>query len=78
MKQGRADHSGPAGRKIEPRSQSINPGYADSIGQSFGNHASDGCGDMPFKTTPMNDGRGTISAPMAGTKTHKGGSQGSY
>jgi hypothetical protein len=75
MKQGRADRSGPADRKIEPRSTAINPGGVDAMGQVFGNHASDGHITNARYGTPLDAGRG-YSAPGIGTTVHKSGSQG--
>lgn len=76
MKQGRADVSGPADRKVEPRSKAINPGYADGIGQSYGNHATE-AGTSNYKGPAESAGRG-YSAPSIGQKSHPGGSQGKY
>lgn len=73
--QGRASRSGPAGQKIEPRSQGINPGGVSQIGTSIGNHAERG--DTNYRGAAMDAGRG-YHAPSIGSKTHKGGSQGSY
>ena len=76
MKQGRAGISGPADRKIEPRSTAINPGGVANLGRAHGNHASDSPhGTFTPKITPMDAGRG-YSAPNIGTSVHKSGSQG--
>jgi hypothetical protein len=77
MKQGRASISGPLDRKIEPISRAINPGAVGNLGTSLGNHATDGNGDMPFKQTPADAGRG-YKAPGIGGKRHDRGSQGRY
>lgn len=76
MKQGRADSSGPAGRKIEPRSKAINPGAVGNLGIMQGNHAMDS-GTFKPNITPMDAGRG-FSAPGIGNKRHDRGSQGKY
>jgi len=77
MKQGRASHSGMGSTKIEPRSHAVNPSGAGNLGIMRGNHASDGNGDMPFKSIPLYEGRG-LQAPMVGQTNHKAGSQGKH
>jgi hypothetical protein len=76
MKQGYADRSGPSGRKIEPRSEGINPGAVSRLGNKVGNHSTDN-GKILNDYTPTSEGRG-YHAPGIGAKSHKGGSQGSY
>lgn len=73
--QGRADRSGPGAQKIEPRSQGINPGGVSQIGTSIGDHSEKG--DTNYRGESVDAGRG-YRAPGIGSKTHKGGSQGSY
>lgn len=63
-------------RKSEPRSMAVNPGYADSLGQHFGNHDMEE-GTFTPRITPMDAGRG-YSAPGIASTTHKRGSQGRY
>lgn len=75
MKQGRADSSGPRDQKIEPRSQAINPGGVSQIGTSIGNHSDKGTSNYAGES--LDAGRG-YHAPGIGSKSHKGGSQGSY
>lgn len=67
MKQGRATSSGPADQKVEPKSQAINPHSVADIGikQSY------------VRSEPMYIGRG-IEAPLAGSDTHRSGSQGKH
>lgn len=74
MKQG-TGNSKSGSQKIEPRSTFVNPGAVANLGNMQGNHSEKG--DMPFRTTPMNAGRG-YSAPGIGTTTHKNGSQGKH
>lgn len=74
MKQG-TSHQSNSGRKVEPSSKGINPGYADSLGQHFGNHSERG--DFTLRITPEDAGRG-YRAPGIGTTSHKHGSQGKY
>lgn len=75
MTQGRANSSGPGSQKIEPRSTGINPAGVSQIGTSIGNHTDEG--DTNYRGESINEGRG-YRAPAIGSKTHKGGSQGSY
>lgn len=75
MTQGRAGSSGPGSQKIEPRSTAINPGGVSQIGTSIGDHSDKG--DTDYRGEPISGGRGYM-APSIGSKTHKGGSQGSY
>lgn len=76
MKQGQASSSGSGSQKIEPRSQAVNPGAVSYLGNKLGNHVTDG-GTVSGGETPWDAGRG-YRAPGIGSKTHKGGSQGSY
>lgn len=73
--QGRASRSGPGSQKIEPRSSAINPGGVSQIGTAIGNHSDKGT--SPYSGDAINEGRG-YRAPEIGSKTHRGGSQGSY
>lgn len=73
--QGRADRFGPAGQKIDPRPQAINPGGVSQIGISIGDHSEKG--DTNYRGESMNAGRG-YRAPSIGSKTHNSGSQGNY
>ena len=66
MKQGQASHSGMGSTKVEPKSQAVNPGGVDQMGQA-----------TAFRKTEIYEGRG-LKAPMATSTTHKGGSQGRY
>lgn len=75
MMQGRASVSGPADRKIEPRSSAVNPGGAGNIGLAQGNHAEEGT--FTPRITPLYTGRG-YEAPAIATTSHKCGSQGKY
>ena len=75
MKQGRADRSGAGSRYSAPSSKAINPGGADAIGQSFGNHSAEGTGRLVV--TPLDAGRG-YSAPGISSTTHPRGSQGRH
>jgi hypothetical protein len=76
MKQGQASRTDRYG-KVEPRSRAIGPANISQLGNVLGNHVT-GKGEI-FKGAPepYDIGRG-YSAPMNRTKTHKGGSQGSY
>lgn len=78
-KQGRADVSGRHDQKIEPISKGVNPGAVSYLGAKLGNHVTDKSGAIARDggATPWNAGRG-YHAPGIGSKTHKGGSQGSY
>jgi hypothetical protein len=75
MKQGRATISGRLDGKVDPSAKAINPGAVANLGTMQGNHAD--AGDMPFKSTPMDAGRG-YSAPGIASTTHKCGSQGKH
>lgn len=67
-KQGQATHSSVGSTKQEPVSRGINPGGADALGQKIGRGTS----------TPLYSGERGLKAPMVGTTTHKGGSQGEH
>lgn len=75
MKQGQASESGPADRKMEPTSRTVNPGGAGNIGLAQGDHAD--CGDFTPRITPLYAGRG-YEAPAIRSTTNKSGSQGKY
>lgn len=75
MIQGRASVSGPADRKVEPRSKAINPGGAGNIGLAQGNHVEDGT--FTPRITPLDAGRGYL-APAIRTTSSKSGSQGKF
>lgn len=75
MKQGRASTGDMKGMKTDPAAKAINPGAVANMGNHQGNHSDKG--DMPFKTTSMDAGRG-YSAPSIGSTTHSRGSQGKH
>lgn len=75
MNQGRASVSGPADRKVEPKSTAVNPGGVANLGLAQGNHA-DGK-DFTPRITPLYAGRG-YEAPAITSTSHKCGSQGKY
>lgn len=75
MKQGSAP-TVQSGHKVEPSSHSISPSYVAQMGNMKGNHVMEK-GDIPFKTTQMEQGQ-TLAAPMAGTTCHACGSQGRH
>lgn len=68
MKQGRASSSMMGSTKQEPVSKAVNVSAVAQIGIKEVNIGR-------AKSLPMYEGRG-LSAPMAGTSTHKAGSQG--
>lgn len=67
MKQGKATTSVVGSTKQEPVSKAVNVKAAANIGLAAGKGP----------PTPMYEGRG-LKAPMAGTSTHKAGSQGKH
>lgn len=75
-KQGRADISGPADRKVEPSTKDVNPGGVSNLGRAHGNHATD-TGTFKPQITPMYNGRGYEAPPIRNT-SNKSGSQGRY
>ena len=78
MKQGRASISGKHDQKVEPVPYAKSPGGVGNIGVSTGNHImGDGVVRADGGRTPVDMGRG-YRAPGIESKTHKGGSQGSY
>lgn len=72
-KQGRADRSGSAGRKVEPNSRAVSPCGVSELGSALGNVA----GGRRITSEPLYEGKG-YKAPMAGATNHKGGSQGRH
>ena len=75
MKQGQASSSGPASRKIEPRSHGVNPGAVADLGNMKGNHSDNG--DHAFVQRPWAT-VGYSAPPVKGKKINPNGSQGSY
>jgi len=75
MKQGRASHSGMGSTKTEPVSRAVPPAAPAHMGIMRGNHAD--TGTIRLQSIPMYEGRG-LKAPMAGSTTHKAGSQGTH
>lgn len=73
--QGRADRHGPYGQKVEPNPKAVDPGWVSQIGTSIGNHAERT--ETDYRGESKDAGRG-YRAPSIGSKTHRGGSQGSY
>lgn len=69
MKQGRADRSGMAGGKVEPRAHAVSPAGAAQIGIK---QVSDSLKD------PLNMGRGYNAPAPAGCNVHHSGSQGKH
>lgn len=69
MKQGRASSSGPASRKVEPKSQAVNPGAVDQMGQAMGSR---------FAAETLFEGHGYQAPKGSGQTTHKCGSQGRH
>lgn len=89
MTQGNPDRKGPTGQKVEPTSKAINPGAVSYLGNKLGSHTSDGGDINSPRFTPWSAGPGYNppapystnwdgSAPGAGMKTNKSGSQGKY
>ncbi len=68
MKQGRANPDGPSGQKREPIPKAVSPGGADQLGQKVGTRRA---------VETLYQGHG-YRAPMAGSSTHKAGSQGKH
>lgn len=68
MKQGKASVDVKSGTKVEPKPHAVGEGYVSRIGQAQYPGA---------KSSPMYEGRG-LKAPMAGSTSHKSGSQGRH
>lgn len=66
MKQG-SGNSSAGERKIEPRSQAVNPGGAAQLGTA-----------VISNPTPLYAGRGYTAPAPAATTSHKAGSQGKH
>ncbi len=67
MKQGHASYTAPQ-RKVEPKPRAVDPGAADQLGQALANKR---------VVEKLYCGHG-YKAPMAGSQTHKSGSQGRH
>jgi hypothetical protein len=76
MRQGQASSSGPAGRKIEPRSHAVSPAGVSQIGEAMGNHATDVTENLHGSSEALYSGRGFEAPRDAGRTIHHGGSQG--
>jgi hypothetical protein len=74
VKQGSATTSRMGSTKTEPRSNAVNPGAVNHMGNMLGNHVTDQ-GRVPGASTTLYEGRG-LEAPMVGQTNYKGGSQG--
>jgi hypothetical protein len=73
MKQGRADRSGSAGRKVEPNPKAVSPCAVSELGSALGNVK----GGRLITSEPLYEGKG-YKAPMSGSSNHKSGSQGRH
>jgi hypothetical protein len=69
LKQGRADKSGPASRKVEPHSMAVNPAAVDQMGQAMGSR---------YAAETLYEGHGYQAPKGTGRKVHKCGSQGEH
>lgn len=69
MKQGHADKSGAAGRKVEPLSKAVSPAAADQLGQAMGSR---------YAAENLYKGHGYHAPKEDGITVHKGGSQGRH
>ena len=67
MKQGQASTSKVGATKVEPVSHAVDPAAVAELGIH----------EVRTTSLPLYEGRG-LQAPMVGSTTHKGGSQGKY